>query len=102
MSRIDVTNVEPAVASPKAMYDRAPTSGRNEPKVGQRIRNGSHGSCVGMDQDDFGIVKQASIDASKMDHGMESNDGWQMDSDWDQVFKMMENVRFATQIDKAH
>ena len=33
---------------------------------------------------------------------MESNDGWQMDDEWNHVFKMMENVRFATQIDKAH
>ena len=76
MSRIGVVNVEPAVARPKAMNDRAPTSSRNETKVGQRIRNGNHGSCVGMGQDDFGIVKQASIGASMMDHGMESNDGW--------------------------
>ena len=102
MLRIDVANVEPEVARSKAMNDRAPTSSRNETKVGQRIRNGSHGSCVGMDQDDFGVVKQASIGTSKMDHGMESNDGWQMDDEWNQVFKMMENVRFASQLDKAH
>ena len=55
-----------------------------------------------MGQDDFGIVKQASIGTSKMDHGMESNDGWQMDDEWNQVFKMMDNVRFASQLDKAH
>ena len=87
MSRIDVANVEPEVASSKAMNDRTPTSGENGTRVGKAIRNGSHGSCVGMGQDDFGIVKQASIGTSKMDHGMESNDGWQMDDEWNQVFK---------------
>ena len=101
MSRINVANVEPVVASLKPMNDRAPTSSRNETKVGLINRNGRHGSCAGMDRDDFGIVKQASIGTSAMDHGMESNDGWQMDDEWNQVFKMMDNVRFATQIDKA-
>ena len=67
MSRIGVVNVEPKVASSKAMNDCTPTSGRNGTKVGQRIRNGNHGSCVGMDQDDFGFVKQASIGAPTMD-----------------------------------
>ena len=68
MSRIGVAKVEPEVASPKAMYDRTPTSSQNGTRVGKAIRNGSHGSCVGMDQDDFGIVKQANIGTSKMDH----------------------------------
>ena len=75
MSRINVVNVEPVVTSSKAMNDRTPTSGRNGTKVGLIIRNENHGSCVGMDQDDFGIVKQASIGTSKVDQGMESNDG---------------------------
>ena len=101
MSRIDGANVKPEVASLKTMNDRTLTSGGNGTKVGQRIRNGNHGSCVGMDQDDFGIVKQASIGTSAKDHGMESNDGWQMDDDWNQVFKMMNSVRFASQLDKA-
>ena len=101
-SRINGANVEPGVASSKAMNDRDPTSGKNGTKVGPYIQNGSHWSCFGEDQDDFGIVKQASIGTSKMDNGMESHDGWQMDNEWNQVFKMMENVRFASQLDKAH
>ena len=101
-ARSNVADVEPVVASLTFMNDRTPTSGKSVTKVGQRIRNGSHLSCVGMDQDDLGFVKQASIGASKMDHGMESNDGWQMDDEWNQVFKMMDNVRFASQLDKAH
>ena len=101
MSRINVADAEPVVASLTFMNDRTTTSGLHGTKVGSAIRNGSNGSCVGMDQDDFGIVKKANIGTSKMDQGMESNDGWQMDSDWDQVFKMMDNVRFATQIGRA-
>ena len=100
-AQLNVADVEPVVASLTFMNDRTPTSGKSVTKVGQRIRNGSHLSCVGMDQDDLGYVKQASIGASKMDHGMESNDGWQMDDDWNQVFKMMDNVRFASQVSKA-
>ena len=55
-----------------------------------------------MDQDGLDAVKQANIGASKMDNDMELNDGWQMDDDWNQFFKMMDNVRFASQLDKAH
>ena len=101
-ARSNVADVEPEVARLTLMHDRTPTSGRNGTRVGKAIRNGSHWSCVGMDQDGLGVVKQASIGASKMDHGMESNDGWQMDDDWNQVFKMMDNVRFASQLGKAH
>ena len=50
-ARTSAAEVEPVVASLKAMNDRTPTSGRNGTKVGKRIRNGSHWSCVGMDQD---------------------------------------------------
>ena len=78
-ARSNVANVEPEVARLTLMNDRTPTSCKNVTKVGQRIRNGSHLSCVGMDQDGLDSVKQASIGASKMDQGMESNDGWQMD-----------------------
>ena len=92
MSRINVADVEPVVASLTFMNDCTPTSGKNVTKVGQRIRNGSHLSCVGMDQDDFGIVKQASIGTSKMDHGMESNYGQEMDQEWYQMFEMMERA----------
>ena len=76
-ARSNVADVEPVVASLTLMHDRTPTSGRNGPKVGKAIRNGTHWSCVGMDQDGLGFVKQASIGASAMDNGMESNDGWQ-------------------------
>ena len=95
MLRIDVANVEPEVARSKAMNDRAPTSSRNETKVGQRIRNGSHGSCVGKGQDDFGIVKQASIGTSAVDQGMESNGGQEMDQEWYQMFEMMERAEVS-------
>ena len=78
--------MEPVVASLTFMNDRTPTSGKNGTRVGKAIRNGSHLSCVGMDQDDFGIVKQASIGTSAMDHGMESNDGQEMGS------RMVSNV----------
>ena len=81
MSRINVANVEPVVASLKAMNDRIPTSSKDEIKVGQRIRNGSHWSCIGMDEDDFGVVKQASVGTSKMDCGMKSTDGQKMDQE---------------------
>ena len=93
MSRINVADAEPVVASLKAMNDRTPTSGKNGTRVGKAIRNESYLSCIGMDQDEFGIVNQASINASKMDHGMESNDGWKMDDEWNHVFKMTDNVR---------
>ena len=95
MSRTNVANVEPVVTSAKAMNDRTPTSGRNGTRVGQIIRNGSHWSCVGMDQADFGYVKQASIGTSKMDHGMESNDGLKMDQEWYQMFEMMERAELS-------
>ena len=91
-ARIDGADVKPEVASLKTMHDRYPTSGKNVTKVGKRIRNGSHWSCVGEDQNDFGFVKQASIGTSKMDHGMESNDGQEMDQEWNQVFEMLEQV----------
>ena len=80
-SRIGVINVEPEVANPKAMNGRTLTSSKNGTRVGQRIRNGSHWSCVGMDQDDFGFVKQASIGAPAMDQGMKSNNGQEMDQE---------------------
>ena len=95
MSRINVADVEPVVASLKAMNDRYPTSGKNGTKVGPIIRNGSHWSCVGEDHDDFGIVKQASIGTSKMDHGMESNDGQKMEREWNQVFEMLERAEVS-------
>ena len=95
MSRIDGVNVEPVVARSKAMNDRAPTSGQNETKVGLIIRNGNHGSYVGMGQDDFGIVKQASIGTTTMDQGMESNDGQEMDQEWNQVFEMMDRAELS-------
>ena len=48
-----------------------------------------------MGQDDFGIVKQASIGTSAMDQGMESNDGQMMDQEWNQVFEMMERAEVS-------
>ena len=95
MSRINVANVEPAVASSKAMNDRAPTSRQNGTKVGSAIQNGHHGSCVGMGQDDFGFVKQASGGTSKMDQGLGSNDGQEMDQEWNQMFEMMERAEVS-------
>ena len=91
-ARSNVADVEPVVARLTLMHDRTPTSGRNGTRVGKAIRNGSHGSCVGMDQDDFGFVKQASIGTSEMDQGMESNDGQIMDQEWNQMFEMMERA----------
>ena len=78
-SRIDGADASRAEAISKAMNGRTLTSSEDGTRVGKAIRNGSHWSCVGKDQDDFGTVKQASIGTSKMDHGMESNDGWNMD-----------------------
>ena len=94
--------MEPVVASSKAMNDRTPTSSRSETKVGQRIRNGYHGSCVGMDQDDFGIVKQASIGTSKMDRSMESNDGQEMDQELNQMFEMLERTEVSDFVVKSN
>ena len=48
-----------------------------------------------MDQDDFGFVKQASIGTSKMDQGMESNDGQMMDQEWNQMFEMLERAELS-------
>ena len=48
-----------------------------------------------MGQDDFGIVKQASIGTSEMDQGMESNDGQMMDQEWNQMFEMMERAEVS-------
>ena len=62
MSKIDGVNAEPVVASLKTMNYRTSTSGRDVTKVG--------------------VVNQASIGTSKMDHGMESNDGQMMDQEW--------------------
>ena len=95
MSRIDVASVKPEVASSKAMNDRALASSKNETRVGPYIRNGSHWSCVGMDQDGFGIVNQASIGTSEMDQSMESNDGQKMDLEWYQMFEMMERAELS-------
>ena len=94
-ARSNVADVEPVVARLTLMHDRTPTSGRDGTKVGKIIRNGSHWSCVGMDQDGLGVVKQASIGASAMDHGMESNDGQVMDQEWNQVFEMMERAEVS-------
>ena len=74
-ARSNVVDVEPVVASLTLMNDRTPTSGKYLTRLGQRIRNGGNAGCVGMDQVGLGFVKQASIGASKMDKGMESNDG---------------------------
>ena len=74
-ARSNVVDVEPVVARLTLMHDRTLTSGENKTRVGKAIRNGTHWSCVGMDQDGLGVVKQASIGTSAMDQGMESNDG---------------------------
>ena len=95
ISRTNVADVEPVVASLKTMNDRTLTSGESQTKVGLRIRNGEPSSCVGMYQDGFGFVKQASIGASKIDHGMESNDGRKMDQEWNQVFEMVERAELS-------
>ena len=50
---------------------------------------------MGKDQEGFDSVEQASIGTSKMDHGIESNDGQEMDQEWNQVFAMMEQVELA-------
>ena len=94
-SRINGADASRSEAISKAMNDRAPNSGKNKTKVGQRIRNGSHWSCVGKDQDDFSSVEQANIGTSKMDNKMESNDGQEMDQEWNQVFAMMEQVEVS-------
>ena len=94
-ARSNVADVEPVVARLTLMNDRTPTSGKYLTKVGQRIRNGGNASCVGMDQDGLDVVKQASIGASAMDHGMESNDGQAMDQEWNQVFEMMERAEVS-------
>ena len=77
------------------MNDCTLTSSENGTKVGQRTRNGSHWNCVGKDQDDFGSVEQASIGTSKMGGSMESNDGPEMNQEWNQVFAMMERVEVS-------
>ena len=94
-ARSNVVNVEPEVARLTLMNDRTPTNVEHSTKLGQRIPNGSHSSCVGMDQDGLGVVKQASIGASAMDHGMESNDGQVMDQEWNQAFAMVEQVEVS-------
>ena len=101
MSRINVDNVQPGVARLKAMNDRYPTSGKDGTRVGQAIRNGGNWSCVGEEQDDFGVVKQASIGTSKMDHGMESNDGQKMDQEWNQVFEMLKRAEVSDFVVKS-
>ena len=70
-----LTGATRRTANSKAMYDHELTSNEIRAKVGQRIRNGNELNCVGEDQDDFGSVERANIGTSKMDHGMESNDG---------------------------
>ena len=94
-ARSNVANVEPGVARLKAMNDRYSTSGRDGTRVGKYTRNGNHRSCVGEDQDDFGVVKQASSGTSKADQGMESNDGPEMDQEWAQLFEMMERAELS-------
>ena len=80
----------------KAMDDRTPTSGRNGTRVGSYIRNGSHGSCVGMDQDDFGGVERVSFgELEMMDNGMEWNDGLKMDQEWNQPVEMLKRVELS-------
>lgn len=61
-------------------------------KVGPVIRNGERSSYVEEDQDDFDSVERANIGTSKMDNGMESNDEWKMDQEWNKVFEMMEQA----------
>ena len=38
---------------------------------------------------------EASISTSKMDHGMESDDGQMMDQEWNQMFEMMERAELS-------
>ena len=80
------------------MYDHELTSEKIWVKVRQYIRNGNELNCVGEEQNDFDCVEQANIGTSKMDHGMESNDGQEMDQGWNQVFAMMEQVSLSNQV----
>ena len=94
-ARIDANDASMAEAILKAMNNREPTSGKNGTRVRKAIRNGSHWSCVGEDQDDFRCVEQVGIGSSKMDNGIESNNGLKMDQEWNQVFAMMEQIELG-------
>ena len=80
------------------MHDHELTASETRTKVVPFIRNGERSNCVGEDQHDFGGVEQANIGTSKMDNGIHSNDGQEMDQEWNQVFAMMEQVELARNV----
>ena len=75
----------------------------NNSKTNSYFGTGARYCYVEEDQDGFDGVERVSIAKLEIiDNGTESNGGYGMYQEWKQELSMMEGIKFATQIGKAH